>query len=174
MTGSSHSSNDFTSTEFVVPPLGGIKHQRAVFRLKAVLQTLLNHPKTANNAAAEPRFLILPTQQITGQSKMRIYPKSKTFFQWRVVKAQVEFVADDDGTIPSEHVLTRNIISILFILSNSDFVFSRGSCISRLNQLHRRLQSLDSQRWVAFIVQSGSINELRPLLISQSMSCVPF
>ena len=34
--------------------------------------------------------------QITGQQKMRIYPTAETKFEWRVVKAQVEFVAGDD------------------------------------------------------------------------------
>ncbi len=37
--------------------------------------------------------------QITGQQNMRIYPKSETVFEWRVVKAQVEFVAGKDGKI---------------------------------------------------------------------------
>ena len=37
--------------------------------------------------------------QITGQARMRIYPTSETNFEWRVVKASVEFVAGDDGEI---------------------------------------------------------------------------
>ena len=37
--------------------------------------------------------------QITGQPKMRIFPKSKTTFEWKVVKAQVEFVSDANGNI---------------------------------------------------------------------------
>ncbi|MFK7765712.1 MAG: serine hydrolase [Mariniblastus sp.] len=42
--------------------------------------------------------------QITGQPKMRIYPISETKFEWRGVKAEVEFVAGDDGeTLKAVH-----------------------------------------------------------------------
>jgi hypothetical protein len=37
--------------------------------------------------------------QLTGQPKLPIFPKSETEFEWRVVKAGVEFVKGDDGKI---------------------------------------------------------------------------
>jgi CubicO group peptidase (beta-lactamase class C family) len=37
--------------------------------------------------------------QLTGQPKFPIFPKGKDTFEWRVVKAQVEFVKDDQGVV---------------------------------------------------------------------------
>jgi len=37
--------------------------------------------------------------QLTGQPKFPIFPKGKDTFEWRVVKAQVEFVKDDQGIV---------------------------------------------------------------------------
>lgn len=37
--------------------------------------------------------------QITGQGKIRIFPKGETEFEWRAVAARVEFVKDDDGKV---------------------------------------------------------------------------
>lgn len=37
--------------------------------------------------------------QLTGQPKFPIFPKGKNTFEWRVVKAQVEFVQDDKGKV---------------------------------------------------------------------------
>jgi hypothetical protein len=37
--------------------------------------------------------------QLTGQPKFPIFPKSETEFEWKVVKASVQFVTDDDGKV---------------------------------------------------------------------------
>ncbi len=37
--------------------------------------------------------------QLTGQPKMPIFPVSETEFEWRVVKAKVQFVKDDGGQV---------------------------------------------------------------------------
>jgi hypothetical protein len=37
--------------------------------------------------------------QLSGQPKMPIFPVSETEFEWRVVKAKVQFVKDDDGKV---------------------------------------------------------------------------
>ena len=37
--------------------------------------------------------------QLTGQPKFPIFPKGKNTFEWRVVKAQVEFIKDDQGVV---------------------------------------------------------------------------
>ena len=37
--------------------------------------------------------------QLTGQPKFPIFPKGKDTFEWRVVKAQVEFVKDEQGAV---------------------------------------------------------------------------
>ncbi len=37
--------------------------------------------------------------QITGQPKLPIFPKGKNTFEWRVVKAEVEFLRDDKGVV---------------------------------------------------------------------------
>jgi hypothetical protein len=42
--------------------------------------------------------------QVTGQPKLPIFPTSETEFEWRVVKAHVQFVKDDDGKVTkAEH-----------------------------------------------------------------------
>jgi hypothetical protein len=37
--------------------------------------------------------------QLTNQPKLPIFPKAENEFEWRVVKAAVEFVKGDDGKV---------------------------------------------------------------------------
>jgi CubicO group peptidase (beta-lactamase class C family) len=49
--------------------------------------------------------------QLTGQPKFQIYPKSASEFEWRVVKATVQFVKDKEGKVTgAEHSQNGGII----------------------------------------------------------------
>ncbi len=37
--------------------------------------------------------------QIEGQPKFPIFPTGKNTFEWRIVKAEVEFIKDDKGVV---------------------------------------------------------------------------
>ena len=52
-----------------------------------------------NSASARLGNNLQLKAQMTGQPNFDIYPKSENEFFWKVVKAEIKFVSDADGTV---------------------------------------------------------------------------